>query len=47
MLESIGPEVLSKTVNLLLLSNKTDNHVYFIKNIENLTKCHICPKCNN
>jgi hypothetical protein len=43
----IGEEDSTKTVNLLLLSTGIDCHVCFIKNVENLTKCHICPKCNN
>jgi hypothetical protein len=44
-LEIIGST--RRVVNLLLLSNKTETHICYIKNIEGLTKCHICPKCNN
>jgi hypothetical protein len=36
-----------KITNLLLLTDDENNwHLMFIKDVDNLTKCHVCPKCH-
>jgi hypothetical protein len=47
MTERIGSTDSDKEANLLLLSGNNETHICYIKNVENLTKCHICKKCNN
>jgi hypothetical protein len=42
---NIGKKPTYDTVNLLLVGAKNKQHLMYIKDIEAVTKLHICPKC--
>jgi hypothetical protein len=43
----IHKESTSRIINLLLLSKNDQQHLMFIKDVEILTRLHICPKCHS
>jgi hypothetical protein len=45
--DAIGNRASDQIINLLLLTNNSKSHICYIKDIEGLTKSHICPKCHN